>query len=108
MLARAYPCREERGQVTYNASKSSSLHKLLTKACSDRFLIQLIKEPANKYVTLQLCMYVGVDFKDGREPRKFLSYTSFLTRLHKLLSLWPRAQGNHIMISWHETASLMV
>lgn len=51
---------------------------------------------------------MGLDFKHGREPRKVLNYTSFLTRLHKLLSLWPQAQCKHIMISWHETVSLMV
>lgn len=57
---------------------------------------------------LKLCIHMGFDFKDGREPRKFLNYTSFLTRLHKLLSLWPLAQCNHILIFWHETVSLMV
>lgn len=51
---------------------------------------------------------MGLDFKHGREPRKVLNYTSFLTGLHKLLSLWPQAQCKHIMISWHETVSLMV
>lgn len=49
-----------------------------------------------------------VSFKPGREPRKFLNYTSSLTRLHKLLPFWPWAQSNYITIAWRETASLMV
>lgn len=57
---------------------------------------------------LKLFVYMGIDSKDSREPKKFLNYTSILTRLYKLLSVWTWAQSNHIMISWHETTALMV
>lgn len=109
-LSGIHSFRKGQDEVMYSATKSSDLHKLLMNTCSlqECFLIQLVQEHANRQIMLKLRAYMGVYSKDGREPKKFLNYTSILRRLYKLLSLWTWAQCNHIMISGHETTALMV
>lgn len=91
--------RKGQGKVIYSATKSSDLHKLPMNTCSlqECFLIQLIKKQVNRQIMLKLCVYMGVDFKDGRKHKKFLNYTNILTRFYKLLSLWTWAQSVTIL-----------